>query len=60
MNFASDKASFCEIQVKNFTLKVLSEVFFINFVFFVICCMLSYPNFAILSFNDSYTGKGAF
>ena len=41
-NFASDKASFCKIQtllVKNFTLRVLSDLYFINFAFlFFIAC----------------------
>ncbi len=35
------------LQVKNFTKKVLGEVVFINSVYLVICCMLSYLNFAI-------------
>ena len=52
-SFQSDKASFCKIQTRyklKFTLKFLSEVLFINFVCFVLCCMLSYQNFPISSF----------
>ncbi len=37
-----DWAIFGTLQVKNFTLKVLSEVLFIFFYFFLPCCMLSY------------------
>ncbi len=46
MNFASDKASFCKIQtlqVKQFTLKVLGELLFINSVL---------PDIVV---HDSYT-----
>ncbi len=53
MNFASDKASFCKIRTryKLKTLPILSEVLFVNFVFF--CSLLRaivYPNFPISSF----------
>ena len=60
MNFARDKASFCKIfkntlQVKNFTLKVLNEVYFVIFVFFGLCCMLSYPNHSVYEISMTQT-----
>ena len=59
INLASDKSRFCKIhantlQVENMALEVLSEVFSMILVFFVHCCMLSYPNFPNIFVRDSY------
>ena len=54
MNFASDKYN--AIQVKNFTLKVLSEAFFINsgvFLSFLVHAIV--PKFLDTTVHDSYT-----
>ena len=59
MKFASDEASSCKIQTRYklktlATLKVLSEVLFINFVFFSLLHAIV-PEFPDIVVHDSYT-----
>ncbi len=59
MNFASDTKQVFEntntLQVENFTLKVLSEVLFMNFVIFCFLLHAIAPKFANIFIHDSYT-----
>ncbi len=60
MNFASKfLLNTNTLQVKKFTLKVLSEVLCMIFVFFVLRSMLSYTNlkFPNIFFHDRYTAR---